>query len=147
MGHQLEATAHVGASPEKVFGLVTDVSRLPEWNTGIVEIVEAPDRMVPGARWKVKVRALGTSWVSKSEATTVDAGAGRFAYRSQSDDGNPSYADWEWRIEPDGDGSQVTVAVDVNPKTFFRKVLAVRMRKPGLRKEMHASLGALASHV
>jgi hypothetical protein len=93
--------------------------------------------------WKVRLHALGQSWVSKSRVSTLDPVVGRFAYRSQSDDGNPSYADWEWLVEPDQGGSSVTVTVDLNPITFWRKHLLIRIRLPMLQKEIRDSLSAL----
>jgi hypothetical protein len=128
-----------------VFGHLTDVARLAEWNRAITEVVETPGDLVAGAVWKVRLNAMGQSWVSRSTVSEVDATAGRFRYRSQTDDGNPSYADWEWIVRPDGSGSTVTVAVDLHPTTFWRKHLLVRIRRPALRKEMRASLDALAS--
>jgi hypothetical protein len=137
----------MGAVPDAVFRLVTDVSRLPEWNEAITEVVEAPERLDSGSVWKVRIHALGQSWVSRSQVYALDPAAGRFAYRSQSDDGNPSYADWEWHVEPHEDGSMVTLTVDLNPVTFWRKHLLVRIRRPSLRKEMQRSLTALAAAV
>lgn len=143
MGRQQSVSTWVGASPEVVLNLLTDVARLPEWNRAITDVVEAPERLDAGSMWKVRVHALGQSWVSKSRVSELDPTAGRFSYRSQSDDGNPSYADWEWHVEADGAGSMVTVTVDLNPITFWRKHLLIRIRRPALRKEMQASLAAL----
>ena len=143
MGKQESVSVRVEASPEAVFSVVTDVWRLPEWNRAITDVVEAPKGLVVGSVWKVRVHALGQTWVSKSQVFAIDPMTGRFAYRSQSDDGNPSYADWEWHVEPDESGSMVTVTVDLNPVTFWRKHLLVRIRRPALRKEMRASLAAL----
>ena len=147
MGTRESATASITSAPADVFRTVTDIKRLPEWNTGIVEVVELPDQLQEGSRWKVRIRAMGQSWVSTSTVTELDPGSGRFAYRSQSDDGNPSYADWAWHIEADGAGSRVTVTVDLNPLTFWRRSLLIKIRRTGLRKEMHASLTALQEHV
>jgi hypothetical protein len=137
----------MGAAPEAVFSVVADVSRLPEWNRAITEVVEAPERLDSESVWKVRVHALGQSWVSKSRVSALDPAAGRFAYRSQSDDGNPSYADWDWHVEPHESGSMVTVTVDLNPVTFWRKNLLIRIRRRPLRKEMQDSLTALAAAV
>ncbi|HVE64023.1 MAG TPA: hypothetical protein VNB94_09505, partial [Mycobacteriales bacterium] len=82
-----------------------------------------------------------------STLTELDPESGRFAYRSQSDDGNPSFADWVWHIESEDAGSRVTVTVDVTPLTFWRKNLLIKIRRTGLRKEMHESLTALESSV
>ena len=147
MGKGESARTQMGAAPQAVFTLVTDVSRLPEWNKAITQVVEAPERLDPGSVWKVRIHALGRSWVSKSRVSLLDPATGRFAYRSQSDDGNPSYADWEWHVEPHESGSMVTLTVDLNPITFWRKHLLVRIRRPSLRKEMQESLAALAAAV
>ena len=133
----------VAAPPERVFSLLSDPSELPSWNRAITELIEGPARLEPGSVWKVRIHALGQSWVSKSQVSTIDPLVGRFAYRSQSDDGNPSYADWDWQVEPDDDGSRVTVGVDLNPATFWRKHFLVHLRRPALRKEITESLKAL----
>ncbi|MDQ3639951.1 MAG: SRPBCC family protein [Actinomycetota bacterium] len=147
VGIRESATATIKSAPADVFRTVTDLKRLPEWNKGIVEVVELPDQLQEGSLWKVRVRAMGQSWVSKSTLTELDPESSRFAYRSQSDDGNPSFADWAWHIEPDGAGSRVTVTVDLNPLTFWRKNLLIKIRRTSLRKEMHESLAALQSAV
>jgi uncharacterized protein YndB with AHSA1/START domain len=147
MGLHESATLRISAPAEAVFRLVSDPTKLPEWNHAITEVVEAPDHLASGSVWKVKIHAFGQSWVSRSQVSTLNSATGRFAYRSQSDDGNPSYADWEWHIEPDQDGSKVTVSVDLNPVTFWRKYLLVRIRRPALRKEMQDSLEALGAAI
>lgn len=147
MGLRESATARIRSAPADVFRTVTDLERLPAWNKAIVEVLELPDELREGSLWKVRVRAMGQSWVSKSTLTALDPESSRFAYRSQSDDGNPSFADWAWHVEPDGDASRVTVTVDLNPQTFWRKNLLIKIRRPGLRREMQESLAALESAV
>src|SRR5579884_3313835 len=122
------ATRHIAASPADVFRLVTDPGRLPAWNRAITEVVEAPDHLEAGSVWKVRVHALGSSWVSRSEVAELDPAQGRFAYRSQTDDGNPSHADWQWVVRAVGNGgSEVTVSVELVPATFWRKHLLVKL--------------------
>jgi len=143
VGLRESASALVSATPKRVFDLVTDPSKLPSWNRAIDELIEGPVSLESGSVWKVRIHALGRSWVSKSQVSRLDPAGGHFAYRSQSDDGNPSYADWDWQVEPDDDGSRVTVGVELNPVTFWRKHLLVYLRRPALRKELHESLKAL----
>jgi uncharacterized protein YndB with AHSA1/START domain len=140
---QESATTLISASPEKIFGLVTDPWRLPSWNRAITEVVEAPEQLGLGSEWKIRLHALSQSWVSKSQVSAIDPVAKRFSYRSQTDDGNPSYADWEWHVESDPKGSCVTVTVQLHPTTFWRKHFLVKIRRPALRKEMQDSLNAL----
>ncbi len=139
------ATARVDADPAVVFARLTDIARLAEWNTAITEVIEQPAELTPGAVWKVRLHALGQSWVSRSTLVELDPAERRFRYRSQSDDGNASFADWEWRVQPDGPGATVSVTVELHPLTFWRKYLLVHIRRPALRREMRASLDALAT--
>jgi uncharacterized protein YndB with AHSA1/START domain len=136
-------SARVDAPPVIVFDFLTDVAKLPDWNHAITSVVDAPAQLAPGAVWRVRIHALGQSWVSKSQVSDLDPDALRFSYRSQSDDGNPSYADWVWQVDPDGDGSITSVTVELRPATFWRKHLLVKIRRPALRREMYQSLKEL----
>ena len=51
-----------------------------------------------GSAWVVELHALGQSWPSRSTVTLLDRSTRRFSYRSQTDDGNPSHADWNWQV-------------------------------------------------
>jgi hypothetical protein len=143
MTYRTTASALLSASPIVVFARITDLNQLPEWNDGITDVVEAPSTVRPGSVWKVRIHAMGRSWISRSEAYEVDFTERRFGYRSQTDDGNPSYADWEWHVEPSSIGSRVTVSVALAPLTFWRRTLFVHIRRPSLRREMGRSLAAL----
>jgi Polyketide cyclase / dehydrase and lipid transport len=138
---------HVDAPPRIVVGRICDVARLPDWNRAITEVLQQPDRLVPGSQWKVRMRAVGQTWISRSTLSEIDEASGRFRYRSQSDDGNPSYADWDWCITEEGTGSHVVVTVTLNPLTFWRKYLLAHLRRPALHREMNESLVALSTSV
>lgn len=132
--------------PDVLFGTLIDLDRLSEWNTAITKLVDRPDVLEPGAEWVVEVHALAQHWPSRSRVEAIDRQARRFSYRSCTDDGNASYALWSWTIDADGDASRVTVAWDLHPKTFWRRVLLTRIRARQLaRTEVPTSLAALAS--
>jgi uncharacterized protein YndB with AHSA1/START domain len=135
--------ARMAASPETVFGLITNPWLLPSWNRAITAVVDAPAQLEPGSEWKVSLHALSQTWVSRSQVSAIDPASRFFSYRSQTDDGNPSYADWEWQIDSEQDGSKVTVTVELHPTTFLRKHILIKLRRPALRREMVASLSAL----
>jgi len=140
------ASQFVAAPADDVFALITTPERLPEWNGAIVRVVDAPATLSPGAEWVVQLSALGQSWPSRSTVVTIDRRARHFAYRSQSDDGNPSYADWSWSIADAPGGCEVTVSCALYPATFWRRVLLSRIRSWQLRRrELPSSLHALAS--
>jgi uncharacterized protein YndB with AHSA1/START domain len=140
------ASQFVAAPADDVFALITTPERLPDWNGAIVRVVDAPDQLCRGAEWVVQLSALGQSWPSRSTVVYIDPQARRFAYRSQTDDGNPSYADWSWSIAEAPGGCEVTVSCALHPATFWRLVLLSRIRSWQLRRrELPASLHALAS--
>ncbi len=129
-----------------VFDTLTDIDRLPEWNDAIVAVRERPRVLEQGAQWVVGFRAMGQSWDSRSTLVAHDRVTGRFAYRSQTDDGNPSWVDWDWTVVDDTDGGcRVSASFDLHPATFWRRALLARIRSRQLvRKELPNSLEALA---
>ena len=141
------ATAVVQAPPADVFDLITDIERLPEWNRCVEKILEAPPALEGGAEWVVQMHAMGVRWPSRSHVHEVNPRALRFRYRSQSDDGNPSSAEWTWELEPIAGGTSVTVRWDLYPRTNFRKLIAVRLRSRQLRTEVAQSLAAIDEYV
>jgi len=139
-----EARAVVTVKPDAAFSTVTDLGRLPAWNSVMTRVVECPKHLEPGAQWVAEFHVLGRTWRSRSTCELIDAGARRFGYRTQTDDGNPSYATWQWDVEEADGGSMVTVRFELHPMTFWRRVLLGRIRARQLiRDELPASLAAL----
>lgn len=148
MGAKGSVSGTVPEPPDEVFAVLTDLDRLPDWNAIMTRVVERPDSLEPGCEWVVEFKALGNTWRSRSRLEDHDAKERVLAYRSATDDGNPSYAVWRWAVTPGPDGgSVVTVSWDLNPKTFWRRLLLARIRARQLRREVPASIDALASAV
>jgi len=144
MKHRVTST--LAAPPDAVFDLITDLDRLPEWNANMTTVVERPPALTPGTEWVVEFRAMGQTWRSRSRLETLDPERRVFSYRSGTDDGNPSYAVWEWQVRENGNGAHVTVAWELHPATFWRKVLLGPVRHRQLRRaEVPASMAALSS--
>lgn len=140
------ASRHVGAPPELVFAMVTDLDRLPEWNRRIKRVVEVPPKLRAGAEWVVEMKLMGKTFNSRSVVLEVDERSRRFAHRSKPDDGNPSCSVWTWEVEPEGDGSRITVGWDLQPLTASRRILAAPMRARQIpRSDVPASLAALVT--
>lgn len=138
------ASRVVAVTPDDAFDTITDIARLPDWNDAIVSVLERPDQLDVGAQWVVGMHALGQSWHSRSTVEVSDPTGRCFAYRSATDDGNPSYALWTWVVADHADGALVTVACELHPRTFWRRVLLVRIRARQLaRSELPDSLAAL----
>ena len=140
------ATAVVAASPEAVFSTLTDIAELPAWNARMTSVIDQPVELAVDAEWVVEFHALGQTWRSRSTVEQLDVAGRRFAYRSATDDGNPSYARWTWEVADDPAGSRVTVTWELHPVTFWRRILLARIRARQLRRtELPTSLAALAA--
>lgn len=141
-----QASTVVPAAPDAVFATLTNISGLPAWNAAMTSVVDQPAKLEVGAEWVVEFHALGQSWRSRSTVEELDAIGRRFAYRSGTDDGNPSYARWRWDVTDDPAGSRVTVTWELHPVTFWRRMLLARIRARQLaRTEIPTSLAALAA--
>ena len=145
--HGSDAT-RLTASADAVFAALVDIGRLPEWNARIHHVIEDPAcSVVEGTEWVVQMRASGGRWASRSRAIVVDPLVGRFEYETHSDDGNPTAALWSWHVTPAGLGSELTVTWAVYPRTWGRRLLGARIRRPALITEVRASLAGLDAHV
>jgi uncharacterized protein YndB with AHSA1/START domain len=131
---RIEAKRAIDRDVDTVFSLISDPARLSSWNRAIRATITAPGELVAGAQWVVEMHALGQSWRSRSTLVEIDRDAHRLAYRSQTDDGNPSFADWIWNVTGDSTGCVVEVSVDLHPATFWRRVLLAHVRARQLRR-------------
>jgi uncharacterized protein YndB with AHSA1/START domain len=140
------ASVIVPATPDAVFRTVTDIGGLPSWNQKMTSVIDQPTNFEAGAEWVVEFHVLGRTWRSRSTLDELDVAGRRFAYRSRTDDGNPSEAQWAWEVTDDPAGSRVTVTWSLHPVTFWRRVLLGRIRARQLaHTELPTSLTALAA--
>lgn len=140
------ATGTVPAPPTAVFEAITDIDRLPEWNKVIQRVVERPEGLNEGAEWVVAIKPPGMpEWLSRSRTLEHDPATHRFRYRTFTDDGNPSWATWEWDVKAAGEGSTVTVSWELHPQTFARRVIFSRIRNRALRREVPESIAAVGA--
>ena len=129
------ASAQVGATPQAVFDLITDIGRLPVWNGAIEAVLEQPPALAEGAEWRIKMHPPRMpSWVSVARVEELDRHRLRFAYESRNADGNPSYLKWAWAVAGAGQGAEVTVTWDAYLKTPDRRFLAGPLRKRQLAR-------------
>ncbi len=141
------ATILIPADPDQVFALLTDIDRLPSWNTELTIVLERPDELVPRAEWVVQMHAAGMTWPSRTRVLALDRHARRFVHRSVSDDGNPSFTIWTWTVTEAPSGARVTVTWDPNPRTFWRRHLVVHWRRRCLARQVPRSLHSLAAAI
>lgn len=99
------ASVHVAATPEAVWDVVSHPERLPEWSpecTGI-RWYGSPKGAQVGARFLGFNRKGRLRWASRNRVTTVEPGRA-FGWLTVD-----NKTRWDYRIAPDGDGSQVTL--------------------------------------
>ena len=111
-------------------------------------MVDRPAELEAGGEWVVVMHPERLPrWRSRSHVEAIERDR-RFAYRSHTDDDNPSFARWQWDLEPAGDyGVEVAVRWEGHPKTIGRKLLGAPMRSRMLRREVVASLAAIRARV
>jgi hypothetical protein len=137
-------TRHLDVEPEAALRTIIDVHGLPTWNAAITRVLEAPATLSVGDEWVVELSALGRRWSSRSRLISLERDARRFHYRSVTEDGNPSYAEWTWAVKEAPGGCEVTVTWRLHPQTFWRRALLGRVRQHQLLKtEVPTSLFAL----
>ena len=142
------AETTIEGSPSAVLSTIADIERLPEWNAAIEQVVEGPSELTPGATWTVEMHpSRAFRWKSVSTLRELDADGLRFTYRTVNADGNPSYTLWSWDLTPTTSGVRVAVQWDAYLETLDRRLLAGPIRRRQLRKEVAASLTALAGRV
>ena len=142
-----EASLTVPADPDAVFDLITDIDRLPEWNTAMEAVVDRPATLTPGSEWTVRMHPPRMpAWGSVSRVDEIDRVTRRFSYETRNTDGNPSWVTWSWSVDPtDEGGTTITVRWTCTLRTLDRKLFAGPMRKRQLAREVPNSLAALAA--
>ncbi|MFP5319024.1 MAG: SRPBCC family protein [Acidimicrobiia bacterium] len=142
------SSIHVGAPPDAVFAVITDLPGLPSWNSRMTGVVELPPELRPGAEWVVSFAIAGARFTSRSHVIELDGRSHRFVYRSKREDNNPSFTIWGWKVDPEGDGSKVTLEWEMRPATLFRKKVVGPLRGRQIeRSDVPASLTALRQEV
>jgi hypothetical protein len=144
-----EASVTVQASAERVWDLVTDVTRTGEWspeNVGAVWLDGATGPAV-GARFKGTNRRGKTKWASTCEVTVADPGR-EFAFAT----GGAAKPETVWRylLEPLGDNEtrvtesfQLVKPLGVASRFVTRITTGVRDRRADLEDNVRQSLGRI----
>jgi hypothetical protein len=92
----------------------------------------------------VELRVMGLHRASQARVTAIDAQQYRFEHTSRND-GNASFTLRTWQVKPLGTNrSEVQVSWSGNPRSFWRRLLIARVRRPQLADEVQVSLAVLA---
>jgi hypothetical protein len=136
-----EAAVHMGVAPEKVWDLVSDVTRIGEFSPETFEARWTHGATGPavGARFKGHVKRNGvgpTYWTPCTVTECVEPGPdgrGLFEF-AVGLDGN-ALNTWGYRLEPEGDGTRVTEYFRLTPKWYLRGYWLVLGRLRGRTNE------------
>jgi hypothetical protein len=104
----LEQTVRIDASPERVYAMVSDLPRMPEWSPECTAVSWRGGATGPalGARFVGSNRQSWKRWMSEGEVTGYDPGR-YFAFAIRF--GPIPVALWEYVVEPaEGDGCALT---------------------------------------
>ncbi|MEO9221084.1 MAG: SRPBCC family protein [Mycobacteriaceae bacterium] len=102
----------IAASPDHVYELVSDISRMGEWSPECVRCTWKGDASGPvvGARFKARNKGRrGPPWFNTPRVITADAGR-EFAF-TRSGPGIGSYT-WRYVMEPMATGTRLTESFD-----------------------------------
>ena len=118
---QGSVTVHMAAPPERVWDLVSDVTKIGRYSpeTFEAEWLDGATGPAVGARFRGHVKRNGRGPTYWTEATVTSCEPNRdFGFGV----GAPGKAlnTWRYRLEPAGDGTDVTESFELTPKLGLR---------------------------
>ena len=152
MGTTGSATIHVEAPPEKVYDLVTDVTRMGEWSPETHTCVWLDGATGPtvGARFKGSNRNGFARWSTKPRVVAADE-AREFAFTV--DFVGKDTTKWTYRFEPDDEGTKLTESFEMMRdmpffvQAFEKYMMRVKDRRAELITGMEHTLGRIKAAV
>jgi hypothetical protein len=138
----------IAATPETVYDLVSDVSRMGEWSPECVagEWLDGATGPAVGARFRGKNRHGLARWSNKPRVAVADRGK-EFAFVA-----NFLWRDmtrWTYHFEPAGDGTQLTESFELLRSLPFylrwsdRFLMGVKDRPADLQDNMRRTLAKI----
>lgn len=133
-------TVHMAASPERVWELVSDVTRIGEFSPETFEAqwLDGSTGPAVGARFRGHVKRNGRGPVYWTHCKVVAAEPGKeFAFTVMA--GGRSVNTWRYELEPAGDGTDVTESFELAPSPLLRVYWALagwargRTNREGMR--------------
>jgi uncharacterized protein YndB with AHSA1/START domain len=106
-----EARIHVAAPPERVYALVSDVTRMGDWSpeTTACEWVDGATGPAVGAWFEGTNKAGRSTWKTRRQIDVAELG--RELTFTVHAGGSPS-SRWTYRFEPAGDGTDVIESME-----------------------------------
>jgi uncharacterized protein YndB with AHSA1/START domain len=144
-GIEGQETIHIDAPPEKVWALVSDVTRMGEWSPETVKAVWIDGATAPavGARFKGTNKRGWIRWSTKCTVVACEPGE-EFTFVV----GTPEKAAtrWSYRFAPAGDGTEVTESFEaVEYSWYFKLITPPKRATAGLKNGIKKTLAKLKS--
>ena len=99
--HMASRSAHLSAAPDSLWMIITDVERYPSWRKDVDSVQRVAG--APQLTW----REISGRDRMTYEATTLEKPAHFVTHIA--DKGLPFGGSWDYRIEPNGTGSRLTI--------------------------------------
>jgi len=150
-GTRGEARIHVNAPPEKVYELVSDVTRMGEWSPENVksEWIDGATGPKVGVRFKGFNKNKLVRWTTKPRVVAAEPGK-EFAFVVPAIIGNKDLTRWTYRFEEEADGgTAITESFEIlNDLPWYinfgdRYVLGIKDRRADLEQAMQETLGRI----
>jgi uncharacterized protein YndB with AHSA1/START domain len=148
-----EVSLHMEAPPEKVWALVSDVTRIGEFSPETFEARWTRGSTGPevGASFKghVKRNGVGPTYWSPCQVTKCVPGE-VFEFAVGTDD--VSLTSWGYRLEAEGTGTKVTEYFRIEPKIYMRLYWTIlgalrgRTNEKGMRTTLERMKAVLEVH-
>jgi len=143
-------TVHMNASPDEVWALVSDVTRIGSYSpeTFEAEWLDGATGPAVGAKFRGHVKRNGKGPVYWTECVVTDCVPGS-AFGFDVLTGGKALNHWAYGIEPRGDGSDVTESFRLAPTLLLKAYWAVLgwARGKTNRRGMEATLEAIRAEV
>ena len=137
-----EVNAYMDASPETVYGLVADVTRMPEFSPEILRCTWLDGATGPavGARFAARNKVeRRPAWTNKPVVTVVEPGQVFAFARTEKFAGT---VEWKYRFEPEGSGTRVIESYEVtkplSPVGWF--VIGVLFGRKNRRADLRSGM-------
>jgi uncharacterized protein YndB with AHSA1/START domain len=99
---ELRAETVVAATPDRVWAVLTDLSRMPEWSPELLRMVPLKPGGLRVGQWYLGVnRRKAVVWPTRNVVAALEPG------RLLSWDTASSGARWIWELEPTSEGTRV----------------------------------------
>ena len=129
-GVEGQATVHIQAPPEKVYAMISDVTRMGEWSpeTYRCEWIDGAAGPTAGARFKGSNKRGILRWSTKPTVTVADAG-NEFTFEV----GAPGKEDtrWSYKLTPKEGGTDLTESFE-SLRYTLKRVPSTRISLPSI---------------